>query len=77
MSDAGRDAAVIVRGNWVLTMGPRGALRNAAVAFDAEGRIVGVGPADEVIAANQGAEVSGDGNGIVIPGTPAPPQNKA
>ena len=68
MSDAGRDAAVIVRGNWVLTMGPRGALRNAAVAFDAEGRIVGVGPADEVIAANQGAEVSGDGNGIVIPG---------
>ncbi len=68
MSDAGKDAAVIVRGNWVLTMGPRGALRNAAVAFDAEGRIVGVGPADEVIAANQGAEVSGDGNGIVIPG---------
>ena len=68
MNSSTPEAASIVRGNWVLTMGPRGALRNAAVVFDGEGRIMEVGAADEVIAANPGAEVFGDGNGIVIPG---------
>lgn len=58
----------IVRGAWVLTMGPEGALRDAAVSFDETGRITGVGPAANLLAINPGATVVGDGNGIVLPG---------
>lgn len=58
----------IVRGAWVLTMGPLGALRDAAVAFDESGSITGVGPAANLLAVNPGATVVGDGNGIVLPG---------
>lgn len=58
----------IVRGAWVLTMGPAGALRDAAVAFDADGRITAVGDPAELLATNPGAEIVGDGNGIVLPG---------
>ena len=58
----------IVRGAWALTMGPAGAIREGAVAFDDSGAIVAVGKADELIAANPEAEVIGDGNGIVLPG---------
>ena len=58
----------IVRGAWVLTMGPEGALRDAAVAFDESGAITGVGVAANLLAVNPGAKVVGDGNGIVLPG---------
>ncbi len=58
----------IVRGAWALTMGPGGAIREGAVAFDGSGAITAVGKAEELIAANPGAEVVGDGNGIVLPG---------
>ncbi|MDQ2621876.1 MAG: amidohydrolase [Actinomycetota bacterium] len=64
---AGSDVT-IVRGAWVLTMGSRGALRNAAVAFDGEGTITGIGDPAALIATNPGATVAGDGNGIVLPG---------
>ncbi len=58
----------VVRGAWALTMGPGGAIRNGAVAFDADGAITAVGEAEELIASRPGAEVVGDGNGIVLPG---------
>ena len=58
----------IVRGAWALTMGPAGAIREGAVAFDADGAITAVGKAEELIAANPEAQVIGDGNGIVLPG---------
>jgi len=61
-------ATTIVRGAWALTMGPAGAIREGAVGFDSEGAITAVGSAEELIAANPGAEVVGDGNGIVLPG---------
>lgn len=61
-------AGTIVRGAWALTMGPAGAIREGGVAFDGAGRITAVGTAEELIAANPGAEVVGDGNGIVLPG---------
>lgn len=61
-------SATIVRGAWVLTMGSGGAIRDGAVAFDADGAITAVGKAEELIAADPGAEVVGDGNGIVLPG---------
>ena len=65
MSGAG---VTIVRGAWVLTMGPQGALRDAAVSFDESGRLLAVGPAADLLAVNPGATVVGDGNGIVLPG---------
>lgn len=65
--DAGK-GVTIVRGAWVLTMGPEGALRDAAVAFDESGAITGVGDAAGLLAVNPGATVIGDGNGIVLPG---------
>lgn len=58
----------LVRGAWVLTMGPEGAIRDGAVAFDETGAITATGSAEELLAANPGAEVVGDGNGIVLPG---------
>jgi 5-methylthioadenosine/S-adenosylhomocysteine deaminase len=61
-------ATTVVRGAWVLTMGPQGALRDAAIAFGSDGAIIEVGPAGEVSAAHPEAEVVGDGNGIVLPG---------
>lgn len=61
-------SSTIVRGAWVLSMGPQGAIREGAVAFDSTGQITAVGKAEELIAADPGAEVTGDGNGIVLPG---------
>ncbi len=58
----------IVRGAWVLTMGPQGAIRDGAVAFDGDGAITAIGDPAELIATNPGAELVGDGNGIVLPG---------
>ncbi len=63
-----REGATVVRGAWVLTMGPAGAIRDGAVAFDSDGSITGVGSAEELIAANPDSKVVGDGNGIVLPG---------
>ena len=67
-SGDGSPAVTIVRGAWVLTMGPAGAIREGAVAFGADGEIGAVGDAGALIAANPGATVSGDGHGIVLPG---------
>ncbi|MCB0830886.1 MAG: amidohydrolase family protein, partial [Solirubrobacterales bacterium] len=61
-------SGTIVRGAWALTMGPGGAIREGAVAFDGDGRITAVGKAVELAAADPGATVVGDGNGIVLPG---------
>jgi cytosine/adenosine deaminase-related metal-dependent hydrolase len=61
-------ATAVVRGAWVLTMASQGAIRDGAVAIGADGSILEVGPADRVLAAHDGVEVSGDGNGIVLPG---------
>lgn len=58
----------IVRGAWVLTMGPQGALRDSAVAFDEAGRITEIGDPAALIATYPGATVVGDGNGLVLPG---------
>ncbi len=58
----------IVRGAWVLTMGPAGALRDAAVHFGSDGEIREVGGAEALIAANPDARLVGDGFGIVMPG---------
>ncbi|MCB0857441.1 MAG: amidohydrolase [Solirubrobacterales bacterium] len=66
MSEIGE--ITIVRGAWALTMGPEGAIREGAVAFDSSGVITAVGKAEELIAANPDASVVGDGNGIVLPG---------
>jgi len=63
------DAIAVVRGAWVLTMDPElGAVRDGAVALAADGSIAAVGPAAELVAAAPGAEVVGDGHGIVMPG---------
>ncbi len=61
-------SGTVVRGAWVLTMGPEGPLRDAAVAFGGSGEITAVGPAEQVISENPEAELIGDGNGIVLPG---------
>lgn len=66
--EASNGTVTIVRGAWVLTMGPAGALRDAAVAFDADGRITAIGDPAELLATSPGATVTGDGNGIVLPG---------
>jgi len=60
--------SVIVRGSWVLTMGPQGAIRDGAVVFDGEGTIISVGRWEDLAASNPNARVCGDGNGIVMPG---------
>jgi len=58
----------VVRGAWALTMGPAGAIRDGAVAFDHDGSILEVGTFEEVSASHPEAEVVGDGNGLVLPG---------
>ncbi len=60
----------IVQGSWVLAMAPGedAALRDAAVAIADDGAIADVGPAGRLLAAHPGAEVVGDGYGIVLPG---------
>jgi 5-methylthioadenosine/S-adenosylhomocysteine deaminase len=61
--------AIVVRGDYVLTMGPLGDIRDGAVAFDGgSGAILAVGPADQVVGAWSDAPVVGDGHGIVMPG---------
>lgn len=58
----------VVRGAWVLSMGPEGAIRDGAVGFDSDGEIRKVGTFSEVAAAMPDAEVAGDGRGVVLPG---------
>jgi cytosine/adenosine deaminase-related metal-dependent hydrolase len=60
-------AGTIVRGAWVLTQGPAGELRDAAVAI-ADGAIVAVGGFAELRQQHPDADVIGDGTGIVTPG---------
>ena len=43
------EGTTIVRGAWALTMGPAGAIREGAVAFDGDGAISAVGPADQLM----------------------------
>lgn len=57
----------LVRGEWVLTVGPEGEVRDGAVHIDG-GEIRGVGSWTELSAAHPGATVIGDGTGIVTPG---------
>jgi len=62
-----RAPVTLVRGAHVLTLGSTGDLVDGAVAF-AAGKILAVGPAEELLAAYPGAEVVGDRWGIVLPG---------
>jgi 5-methylthioadenosine/S-adenosylhomocysteine deaminase len=57
----------VVRARHVLTMGPGGDLVDGAVALQ-DGRIAAVGDGEEVTRAFPGAEVVGDGWGVVLPG---------
>jgi 5-methylthioadenosine/S-adenosylhomocysteine deaminase len=60
---------IVVRGEYVLTMGPRGDIKEGAVAFDTDtGSILAVGNSDEIIGAFSEAHVVGDADGIVMPG---------
>ena len=58
---------VLVRGAWVLTVGPAGRIADGAVHLR-DGEIVAVGTFDDLHAASPACEVVGDGTGIVIPG---------
>lgn len=49
-------------------MGPQGAIRDGAVAFDSSGEILRVGPFEQVAAEMPEAGVVGDGLGVVLPG---------
>jgi 5-methylthioadenosine/S-adenosylhomocysteine deaminase len=60
-------AATVLRGGYVLTMGPAGDLAGGAVAF-ADGEVLAVGPFGEVAARFPDAEVVGDDHGVVLPG---------
>ncbi len=67
MSDA--RAETLVRGAWVLAMAPeREAIRDGAVLIGVDGTLAAVGDAAELEAANPGAVLIGDGDGIVLPG---------
>ncbi|MEX1125147.1 MAG: amidohydrolase family protein [Acidimicrobiia bacterium] len=57
----------LVRGAWVLTMGPEGSVRDGAVLVSG-GRIDRVGTYDQLVAEYEDVEVVGDGTGIVTPG---------
>jgi 5-methylthioadenosine/S-adenosylhomocysteine deaminase len=57
----------VVRGAHVLTMGPAGDLTDGAVAVAGD-TVLEVGPFPELAARHPGAEVVGDGHGVVLPG---------
>lgn len=62
-------AETLVRGAWVMTMAPEAELiRDGAVVISAEGSIAAADEFERLSAAHPGAEVVGDGNGIVMPG---------
>lgn len=58
---------ILVRGAWVLTQGPAGELRDAAVAVEG-GAIAAVGSFAQLRQQHPDAEVIGDGTGVVTPG---------
>lgn len=58
---------LLLRGAWVLTVGPLGDLRDGAVLVR-DGEIVDVGGFDALRSAHPEVEVVGDGTGVVIPG---------
>lgn len=60
-------AGILVRGAWVLTQGPAGELRDAAVAIAGD-RVLEVGAFADLRKRHPEAEVIGDGTGIVTPG---------
>jgi 5-methylthioadenosine/S-adenosylhomocysteine deaminase len=57
----------VVRGRYLLTMGPAGDLAGGAVAF-ADGEVLAAGPFDELAARFPDAQVTGDDHGVVLPG---------
>ncbi len=59
--------AVLIRGEWVLTMGPAGEIRDGAVLIR-DGRIEGVDAFTALAARAPEAQVVGDGTGVVTPG---------
>ena len=67
MTEAEAAVGTLVRGAWVLTQGPAGELRDAAVAIEG-GRIVAVDSFSTLRKQHPDAEVIGDGTGIVTPG---------
>lgn len=62
------EAAIVIRGAWVLTMSEAQAIPDGAVAILGDGSIGAVGPFAELRARFPDAELAGDGNGIVMPG---------
>lgn len=60
-------SSTLVRGQWVLTMGPDGDLRDGAVLL-VDGGIAAVGSFDALRAAAADVPVVGDGTGILAPG---------
>lgn len=65
----GDSARTLVRGAWVMAMGGGDDLvRDGAVGIGADGSVACVGEFERLAAENPGAEVVGDGNGIVMPG---------
>ncbi|MEX1134563.1 MAG: amidohydrolase family protein [Acidimicrobiia bacterium] len=57
----------LIRGAWVLSMGPSGPVRDGAVRI-ADGNVQAVGPFEDLMARTPDVELFGDGTGIVIPG---------
>jgi 5-methylthioadenosine/S-adenosylhomocysteine deaminase len=59
----------LVRGAWVIAMAPdRALVRDGAVALGPDGTIAAVEPFQELRRRFPDAEVTGDGNGVVLPG---------
>jgi 5-methylthioadenosine/S-adenosylhomocysteine deaminase len=60
---------VVVRGGYVLTMGPQGGIRNGAVAFDqTAGRILAVGRFSDIEHEFSDAAIVGEQDDIIVPG---------
>lgn len=57
----------LIRAGHVLTMGPAGWIQDGAVVISG-GAVVAVGPFADLKASHPGAEVVGDGHGIIMPG---------
>lgn len=60
-------SGTLIRGAWVLSLGPAGDVADGAVLIE-DGTIVEIGSYSELRARRTGAEVVGDGTGIVSPG---------
>ena len=67
LGDAPDPRTFLVRAEHVLTCGPNGHVRDGAVAVS-DGRIVSVGPYEELRRSQPGLRTVGDGTGILTPG---------